>query len=162
MKNQCKVVGLLKEPFFQIFKPLLNDLHQLEHEGTAGIAVYSGDNLELNELGMFHRSFSSGYPCRHCVIHYSDMSECDGFLRHDCWDEEKYDAIASSVENLEVVENFSLRGHCLLNTLQSFHAARNFAPDLMHDFMEGKFKFLLVFGLTFVYGTELRVRKVSY
>ena len=120
----------------------MSELHELENEGIAGIAVYSGDNLELNELGMFHRSFSSGHPCRHCVIPYSDINECDGFLRHDSWDEEKYDAIATSMENEENVENFSLRGHCILNTLQSFHASKNLAPDLMHDFMEGNCNFI--------------------
>jgi len=118
---------------------MVSDLQQLEREGLAGIAVYSGDNLELNELGMFHRSFSSGNPCRHCVIPYDDIRDCDGFLRHEPWTEERYDAIASAVENEEEGEHFSLRGHCLLNSLQSFHAAKSLGPDLMHDFYEGKF-----------------------
>jgi hypothetical protein len=128
------------ELFFQIFAPIVSDLHELEQEGIAGVAIYSGDNLELNELGMFHRSFSSGNSCRYCVIHYSEVSNCDGFLRHQHWDEDSYDAIATAVENGEELEqDFSLRGHCVLNQLESFHAARSFAPDLMHDFMEGKF-----------------------
>jgi hypothetical protein len=117
----------------------VNDLHQLEQEGIAGVAIYSGDNLELNELGMFHRGFSGGHICRYCVINYKDLGECDGFLRHEPWNEQKYDAIASAVEKEEAVENFSLRGHCVLNSLESFHAARSLAPDLMHDFMEGTF-----------------------
>ncbi len=115
----------------------MSDLLELEQEGIAGVAVYSGDNLELNELGMFHRSFSSGHPCRYCVIHYSDISCCDGFLRHQLWDEGSYDAIATAVQNGQDIENFSLRGHCVLNDLESFHATRTLAPDLMHDFLEG-------------------------
>lgn len=115
----------------------MSDLLELEQEGIAGVAVCSGDNLELNELGMFHRSFSSGHPCRYCVIHYSDISCCDGFLRHQLWDEGSYDAIATAVQNGQDIENFSLRGHCVLNDLESFHATRTLAPDLMHDFLEG-------------------------
>jgi hypothetical protein len=122
----------------QIFAPVVSELRELEQEGVAGVAVYSGDNLELNEVGMFHRSFSSGHPCRHCLIHHSDISDCDGFLRHEPWEEDRYDAIAAAVENGEEVENFSLRGHCQFNELEAFHASRSFAPDLMHDFMEGK------------------------
>jgi len=87
---------------------------------------------------MFHRSFSSGNPCRHCLIHYSDISDDDGFLRHQPWEENNYDAIASAVENGDEVENFSLRGHCVLNQLESFHATRSLGPDLMHDFFEGR------------------------
>ncbi len=82
-----KIHVIKKKKFSQIFQPLVSELHELENEGIAGIAVYSGDNLELNELVMFHRSFSSGHPCRHCVIPYSDINECDGFLRHDKWDD---------------------------------------------------------------------------
>lgn len=122
---------------FQIFKPLVSDLRVLEQNGAAGVACYSGDNLELHELGMFNRSFSGGHICRYCVINYRDLHDCDGFLRHELWDEEKYDAIASAIENGEDIESFSLRGKCVLNDLESFHASRTFAPDLMHDFMEG-------------------------
>jgi hypothetical protein len=122
---------------FQIFSPLLKDLQLLEQEGIAGVALYCGDNLELNDLGMFHRGFSGGHVCRHCTINYKELCECDGFLRHKLWDEETYDKISSAVENGEEIESFSLRGKCILNELVSFHAAKSLAPDLMHDFMEG-------------------------
>lgn len=122
---------------FQLFEPLVSDLRHLEKEGTAGVAVYCGDNLELHELGMFNRCFSGGHICRFCVINYGNLGDCDGFLRHQLWDEEKYNAIAAALENGEDVESFSLRGNCVLNELDSFHATKSFGPDLMHDFMEG-------------------------
>jgi hypothetical protein len=75
------------------------------------------------------------------VIHYSDICGCDGFLRHQLWEEENYDAVATAVENGQDIENFSLRGQCVLNQLESFHATKTLAPDLMHDFMEGKINF---------------------
>jgi hypothetical protein len=124
-------------PIFQLFEPLVADLRHLEQEGIAGIAVYCGDNLELHELGMFHRSFSGGHVCRYCLMHYGNIGDCDGFLRHQLWDEKKYDAIVLALENGGDVENFSLRGNCVLNELDSFHATRSLGPDLMHDFMEG-------------------------
>lgn len=124
--------------FSQIFEPLVNDLRVLELEGMAGVAAYCGDNLELNELGMFNRGFSGGHICRYCIIHYKKLGECDGFLRHQLWDEETYDQVSSAVENGDDAESYSLRGKCVLNELESFHAAKSLAPDLLHDFMEGK------------------------
>ena len=35
------------------------------------------------------------------------------------------------------VDVHGLRGNCPFNSLQSFHAVRNFPSDLMHDFFEG-------------------------
>ncbi len=116
----------------------MSDLRHLEQEGIAGVAAYCGDNLELNELGMFNRVFNSGHSCRNCLIHYNNIGDTDGFLHHQPWDEETYDAIAMALENNENVENFSLRGKCVLNDLEAFHATRSFGPDLLHDFMEGK------------------------
>jgi hypothetical protein len=122
----------------EVFEPLVTDLRYLENEGRAGVAVYCGDNLELNELGMFNRCFSGGHVCRYCTIHYRDLGACDGFLTDDpLWNEERYNAIAAAIVNGEEVETFSLRGNCVLNELQSFHATKSFGPDLMHDFMEG-------------------------
>jgi hypothetical protein len=90
------------------------------------------------ELGMFNRAFNGGHICRFCTIHYRELDTCDGFIRHKLWDEELYDGIAEALENGDDVENFSLRGNCVLNELQSFHAASSMAPDLLHDFLEGK------------------------
>ena len=115
----------------------MRDLDLLEQEGIAGVAAYCGDNLELHELGMFNRAFNGGHVCRFCTIHYKNLPDCDGFLRHQLWDEETYDNIASALENGEVVETYNLRGKCVLNDLESFHAVKSLAPDLLHDFFEG-------------------------
>lgn len=121
----------------QVLQPLVSELKELEEEGIAGVAAYCGDNLELHELGMFHRAFNGGHVCRFCTIHYSELRTSDGFIRHKLWDEDTYDTIASAIENEEEVENFSLRGRCVLNELESFHASKSLAPDIMHDFLEG-------------------------
>lgn len=65
-------------------KPLLQELKLLE-EGVdgvkAGIVVYCGDNLELNNVGMFRRVFSSGHMCRYCVINYTSLNSTDGSIK---------------------------------------------------------------------------------
>ncbi len=52
-------------------QPLVRDLKSLE-EGVdgikAGIVAYCGDNLEIHDLGMFQRHFSSGYTCHYCHV----------------------------------------------------------------------------------------------
>ncbi len=103
------------------------------------MAAYCGDNLELHDLGMFNRAFNGGHICRFCTINYKDLRGCDGYVHHRLWDEEIYDEISSALENGEEIENFSLRGKCVLNSLQSFHAATSLAPDLLHDFFEGRY-----------------------
>ncbi len=126
----------------QIFEPLLSDLRLLEEEGIdgekAGVSLYCGDNLELHDLGKFNRSFNGGHICRFCTIPAKEVCDCDGLVYHKLWDQETYDKISSAIENGDEIENFSLRGTCVLNSLQSFHAAESLAPDILHDFFEGR------------------------
>jgi hypothetical protein len=134
------IVNYLELPYFQLLDPLIRDLLLLEQgvDGLkAGVALYIGDNLEMHEIGGFHRVFSNGHICRFCQIPYSDVSLCDGFSRHSQWTPEKYDEICTSLENEIPVENFSLRERCPLNQLEGFHATTSLAPDMMHDFLEG-------------------------
>lgn len=144
--TQCK--DDKKDILQKLYEPLLNDLAFLEKEGIdgvkAGVVAYCGDNLELHDLGMFNRAFNGGHICRFCTISHKELSGCDGFVRHSLWDVEQYDRISSAVENGEDIENFSLRGKCLLNELDSFHAANSLAPDLLHDFLEGLVSYDLV------------------
>jgi len=114
----------------------------------AGIQAYIGDSLELHDLGMFNRSFSSGYVCRYCKIHYEELVNCNGYLTNDPWLPETYDRIARALENgEEIEETFSLRGSCVLNELTSFHATTTFVPDFMHDFLGVLSQFTVFFVL---------------
>jgi hypothetical protein len=126
--------------YMQVLDPLIQDLLLLEKgiDGLkAGVLLYVGDNLELNEIGGFHRVFSSGNFCRICQIPYRDLPLCDGFGQHALWTPEKYDSICDMMENDAPVENYSLRERCPLNQLAGFHAATSMAQDMMHDFLEG-------------------------
>jgi hypothetical protein len=98
----------------------------------------TGDNLELNDLGGFHRVFSSGRNCSYCLVKYEELPQCDGFVRHKLRDSETYDKICDSLEQgSEVEDTLSLRKRCIFNKLESFHATTSLAPDLLHDFFEG-------------------------
>ncbi|XP_055855910.1 uncharacterized protein LOC129919101 isoform X1 [Episyrphus balteatus] len=91
-----------------------------------------GDNLGLNQILEFSKSFSSNYYCRFCIAPIAStkvMCKEDSTLIRT---EENYD------ENLS--KDFSSTGvykNSILNKIPSFHVVTNFSVDLMHDIFEG-------------------------
>ena len=125
----CLIVqdSLLKKYGYQtIYKPLINDLKELE---TAGVFVskpyprlikisfplHIGDNLECHSLGGFSRCFSSKDICRFCHCTYEDLESkihdhtCQG--PHRYWTIEEYDSravVEPQAEELVVVTEENL------------------------------------------------------
>lgn len=128
-----------------VLRPIIDDLKVLEHDGLdiesnaysgkvlIGLAQVTGDNLGVNGLLGFVESFSANFPCRHCKMHKNQMKttcvEDVSLLRN----EENYeDDIA--IDNLS---DTGIKFRSIFNELQSFHVTRNYAPDIMHDLLEG-------------------------
>ncbi|XP_071831544.1 uncharacterized protein [Apostichopus japonicus] len=131
--------------FDPILQPLVNDLQMLERDGLQittdafegivhiSVAQVAGDNLGMNGICGFVESFVSNHYCRHCRMHRNDMQN-------------------ASVSKPELLRNFNnynedvrrndpastgVKIPCLLNDLAHFHVTTNYAPDLMHDLLEG-------------------------
>ncbi|KAJ8018351.1 hypothetical protein HOLleu_43701 [Holothuria leucospilota] len=127
-----------------VLRPLVDDLKELENTGIeidcenfkgtikVGLAQVVGDNLGINSLFGFAQGFTANFLCRKCKVHRDNIRQntrCQGVLRT----KRNYN------EDLEL-ENLPLTGilcHCLLNELSSFHVVTNYAPDIMHDILEG-------------------------
>jgi len=124
---------------------LIHELNKLEVDGifiltkeclknvyfVLGLLV--GDNLSLNSILEFSKSFSSNYFCRFYKEHKSVTQKAS---------EENVLLLRNSENYAEDINtnDFKLTGIYkapIFNQLISFHATTNFSVDLMHDIFEG-------------------------
>nr|XP_054757254.1 uncharacterized protein LOC129263367 [Lytechinus pictus] len=137
--NDAKAYGM-----DQILRPIINDLKSLESDGIDietdvfsgnirfGVAQVVGDNMGVHGLLGFVESFSANFPCRHCKISRDEIQTqyiASSVLRN----EHNY------MEDVAIndVSATGIRRNSIFNELQTFHVTRNYAPDIMHDVLEG-------------------------
>lgn len=128
--------------------PLIDILKMLETDGIiiqlpSGdqrvyfvLGLLLGDNLGLNSMMGFVKSFSANFYCRMCKQLKSDMQracvENSTFNRN-------IDNYNCDLEN----SNFNMTGlreRSPFNILNSFHVVQNLSVDIMHDLFEGVLK----------------------
>jgi len=126
-------------------KKLIEDLNSLEEDGliintSDGpklvyfiLGLITGDNLGINCICDFSKSFSANYFCRFCKVHKNVShyltEEDQTLLRniHNYTDDvEKNDFSQTGVNKLSI-----------LNQINSFHVTSNYCVDIMHDIFEG-------------------------
>lgn len=149
--NNCHLVMLFNAGdaklygYEPIFDPLVEDLNSLIHDGIqieaptfqgtvrVGLAQVTGDNLGLHSLFGFAQGFTANYPCRFCKMHRAEAqlstSENVGLLRTK--DNYQMDV------NAQDLPNTGVRSDSPLNKIHHYHVTQNFAPDIMHDLLEG-------------------------
>lgn len=141
----------------ECLKPLVIELKKLESSGieiktsTGTKTVYFilglilGDNLGLNTILNFAKSFSSNYYCRFCQmkknIAQSSCRENIILLRNRINYME--DVTSNAQSETGVVSN------SIFNSIPSFHVTENFSVDLMHDIFEGVCHY--IFAESFLY-----------
>ncbi|XP_035707361.1 uncharacterized protein LOC118435427 isoform X1 [Folsomia candida] len=128
-----------------ILQPLvyeLNSLHEnsqrlsfLENTPFSHIQVlqFCGDNLGMHTIFGFAESFNANFRCRFCKLDR----------------EQTFTAIEESVNRRRNLENYErdlevgnvsltgIRERSILNDIKGFNVTNNFAPDIMHDILEG-------------------------
>lgn len=127
------------------FKKLIDEFNSLENEGMIIntpdgpkqvyfiLGLITNDNLGLNSLCDFSKSFSANYFCRFCIANKT--------VTHFLTEEDP--ALLRNIENYtaDVEKNdFSLTGinkSSILNQINLFHVTANFCVDIMHDVFEG-------------------------
>lgn len=128
-----------------ILRPLVEDIKDMETNGLyidtdvyrgivkASITQVSGDNLGVNGLFGFVESFVGNHFCRQCKMHRNDMryatTEISDFVRR----QRDYDIDVATDDP----STTGIKTTCLLNDVHNFHVTNNFAPDIMHDLLEG-------------------------
>ena len=128
-----------------ILQPLVNDIQLLEREGLyvdtdvfqgtvhVSVAQVTGDNLGVNGILGYVESFVSNHFCRSCKMHRNDMRACStaqpGHLRN----------VENYEEDLHLNQPAAtgIKTPCMLNDVENYHVTANYAPDVMHDLLEG-------------------------
>lgn len=131
--------------FFNLID-ILNDLEKngLEIETKSGtktvyfvLGLIVGDNLALNNILGFSRSFSSNYFCRFCKANkletrHSFTEEINKLRNKTNYTD---DIITNNVNETGIREN------SIFNNIGTFHVTDNFAVDILHDIFEGILKY---------------------
>jgi hypothetical protein len=102
------------------------------------LSAVVGDNLGLNSLLGFTKSFKSSYPCRICKCSQSEIvstcKEISSKLRNRINYNEDLDIEADVAKRIKLS---GLRERSIFNSIDSFHVTTNFTADIMHDVFEG-------------------------
>jgi len=97
------------------------------------LGIVLGDNLGMNSILEFSKSFSANYFCRFCKV---DKLRSKQMCEEDI-------SCMRNIDNYNIdidIQNFSETGiykESILNQIQSFHVTQNFCVDTMHDLYEG-------------------------
>jgi len=126
-------------------KHLINEINILEKEGikittkNGEFHVYFilglilGDNLGLNTILEFSRSFSANYYCRFCKVNKSEAKtlfvEKKQLMR-------TIDNYCDDINTNNFI-NTGIYQESILNKISNFHVVTNYCVDLMHDIFEG-------------------------
>ena len=92
------------------------------------LGLLIGDNLGLNSILGFSKSFNSNFYCLFCKISKSEaqiaLFEDPNLIRNQ-----------SNYEHDLSIQDFSMTGisdYCILNSLENFHVTNNYSVDIMH------------------------------
>ncbi|CAG9806439.1 unnamed protein product [Chironomus riparius] len=122
--------------------PLIQEFRDLETEGIEllindrKVKIYIvaslllGDNLALNEILGFSKSFNATYFCRFCKTEKkitATKSSLQGDRTRD---------LLTYEDDLQK-QQFGVINSCPLSDLRYFHPIKNFSCDIMHDIFEG-------------------------
>lgn len=149
--NNIFVVGFIKTADVKrigndkCFYNLVHEIEELELNGVNiktnegykkvyfVLGLILGDNLALNNILGFSKSFSSNYFCRFCRSDKATTQKlCSEKERIILRTKENY---SSDVKNNE--NNYGVFEDSIFNSLKSFHVTENYAVDVMHDIYEG-------------------------
>ncbi|KAJ1526451.1 hypothetical protein ONE63_009585 [Megalurothrips usitatus] len=135
----------------KVFGKVADELLFLEKEGISVVTVNTvyevhfafcfagGDNKGANEMLGYVEGFSGNHYCRMCSSNKQLMCKAtrtDPAARRtpDCYDREL------KVKNQTLTGR---SGECVFNILESYHVYENFYLDIMHDWDEGVWKYLM-------------------
>lgn len=129
----------------KVFYKLIDELIDLENNGVElkfadkcvklyfSIGLIVGDNLGVNTVLGFSKSFSANHFCRFCCMPKSSTgvlaSEIVSSLRNKINYSE--DVLKNDLKLTGINEN------SIFNIISSFHVVENYSVDLMHDIFEG-------------------------
>lgn len=133
LKNEG--LEILLYPLIEIFKELeekgiIVNIDGKEIKIYIVLSLIIGDNLAVNELTGFSKSFNSKYFCRFCITPKDDTN-FNSFLKPN-----SNRIISDYGKHLELKE-YGVKENCYFTQLKNFHPVTNYSCDIMHDVFEG-------------------------
>lgn len=122
------------------------NIKNISHQVYFSLGLILGDNLGLHSILGFSENFIARYPCRFCKCsktecHYQ-LKQNDNCLRN------------LNNYNVDVMANDSsltgIKEMCTWNDVHSFSVVNNFSVNIMHDLLEGVFKYDLALILNYL------------
>ncbi|XP_039312881.1 uncharacterized protein LOC120359458 isoform X1 [Solenopsis invicta] len=89
-----------------------------------------GDNLGLNTILGFSKSFNSSYCCRVCTLSKDEMVKQKKEKPEKLRTRENYFTHCSE-------KTFGIKENCVFHVISNYHVTQNFSVDPMHDLFEG-------------------------
>lgn len=126
----CKLIDEINNLYSQGIEVLTGE-KKINVKFLLGLVI--GDNLGLNGLLDFTKSFNANYFCRFCKC--SKSESYTEFIE----DSSKLRTIDNYLEDV-TIDNSSLTGinsDSIFNTVEKFHITENYSLDFMHLFPEG-------------------------
>lgn len=142
--NDVKSFG--NDKCFYKLVEVLNDMEEngVEIETKNGkkkiylsLGLIVGDNLALNNVLGFSRSFSAKYFCRTCKL---NKNETKNKIEENT---RRLRTIENYEEDIELNEpqNTGVRESSIFNKINNYHVVENLYADLLHDMLEGVLKY---------------------
>lgn len=106
----------------------------------ASLCNVACDNLALNSLFGFIKSFSGSYFCTLC---YATSEEIQMYYRAEHFVKRSIDEYRKDLSELQHAASHGknhvrgVKSHCKLNEIKGFHVTDNYALDIMHIVLEG-------------------------
>ncbi|XP_034245718.1 uncharacterized protein LOC117647855 [Thrips palmi] len=125
------------------FKDALKELKSLETVGTTykdenikvKVIYMLGDNLGQHTIGGFIECFTSIYFCRFCDIEKGVFKENPEHTNPPRSKEDYENCVREAKVTEEPCKG--VKGDCVFNDLQNFHAVSHLCPCIAHDLFEG-------------------------
>ncbi|XP_023318087.1 uncharacterized protein LOC111694374 [Trichogramma pretiosum] len=92
-----------------------------------------GDNLGLNDIFGFTKSFTTDFYCRICKLTNEEASLATIEVKSKIRKRDDYD-LDAKIKN---VNESGIREACIFHEIQNFHITENTSIDILHDFLEG-------------------------
>ncbi|KAG5672983.1 hypothetical protein PVAND_003067 [Polypedilum vanderplanki] len=136
------------EPLINIFKELEEEGIELEIDGENKTVFFVmgrviGDNLALNEILGFSKSFNANRFCRMCDAQKQQTQAISISSESDLRSKEQYEVALSMNDAKET----GVYETCYFNELKNFHCTENICCDILHDVFEGLAKYDLALCL---------------
>jgi len=162
-----KSCSVTKNGLDVILDPLINDLKLWQKTGVVAtvngmtytllghVAFVRADNLAANQIAGFTQNFSHGRICRFCMASTDDISSLHLESLCKLRSAKVHDAQLSAVlADKSLSSVYGVVSSCPLTSLSDFDVTMSFAPDIMHDLLEGVVPLTIKYVLKAVLATS--------